>query len=307
MPVELIVLVLLAPVLLVAGQAALAPLETLLWSAGWIHGDADLMPAPARPREVRQYVVYLDGIGKTAPRETRVGRELTARLRDRLPDAVVLAGVLPYAVTNRAMLRRPISGRYWRFLAGHRLRLLLFVNNAMQTFVACDRRYREAYGRGVARTIAAHLGAAGYAPGSGVPVVLLGYSGGAQAACTAAAALSSALGHPPLRLVFIGGFHDGASDLTAVDQVDALVSRADVIERAGVLFFPARWPLMRGSAWNRARRRGAVVEHDLSPARHFGPRCYVSALPGMAEDGVRDPLGVTVDVLLDLVRGRRAR
>jgi hypothetical protein len=298
MLIETVVIVVVAPALFLVGQAVLSPLETLLWSAGWIGDDPDHhLPSSAGPRP-RMFVVYLDGIGKTAPRETRVARELVGKLSDRVRDVAVLTGVLPYAMTNRAMTSRPISGRYWRFLATHRLRPLLFINNALQTFVSCDARYRTPYGRGVAHTIAAHLADAGYQAGSGTPVVLLGYSGGAQAASAAVPFLSEALGRPPLTLVFIGGFHDGTSDLTTTATVHALVSRTDVIERFGTLIFPARWKCFPGSAWNIARRRGAVVEHDLSPARHFGPRSYVSDL---SDGGDASPLDATIDVLAGLL------
>ncbi|MFG1711160.1 hypothetical protein ACFLIM_49210 [Nonomuraea sp. M3C6] len=189
----------------------------------------------------------------------------------------------------------------WEWLR-HHIGLLLFLHNVMQIFVAADRRYRPLYNRAVGAQIAKQLRLAGYQPDSGVPVVLLSYSGGAQVATGAVEELHTQL-RAPLLLITLGGFHNGANDLTHAHHLYQLTSDSDVIERLGTWIFPQRWRLFRRSAWNHALRAGKITAHGLDPATHMGQRSYISP-EAQLPDG-RSHLDRTADAVVALIRGHR--
>ncbi|GAB2574350.1 hypothetical protein [Kribbella endophytica] len=266
--------ILIGPALLAEGL--LARYEVLVYSAGWRSPTAVLpegVPyargaAPDRPPLA--YLVYLDGIGKRRARDTRDGGQLVKALIDGAPELRVLGQVQPYSPLAAPLADRPV----WAWLRSH-VGLLLFLHNVMQTFVAADHRYRPLYNRAVGSQIATQLQLAGYEPDSRIPVVLLSYSGGAQVATGAVDELHRQL-RPPLLLISIGGFHNGANDVTEAEQLHQLTSANDWIERVGTVIFPQRWKAFRWSGWNRAVRDGRVTRHELDPATHVGPTSYIS-------------------------------
>lgn len=285
-------------VLIVAGL--LARFELLVYAARWHPEATELptgMPYAAGPATGRPaaYLVYLDGIGKMRFRDSRDGGRLTDLLIAAAPELRILGHVLPYSPLARELAGR----RGWRWLRRHAA-ITLFVYNVLQIFVAADRRYRPLYNRAVGRQIAAQLRGAGYRPGSGVPIVLLGYSGGAQVAIGAVRELHAELA-APLTVITLGGFHDGSGDLTGARRLHLLTSRSDRIERIGTWIFPLRWPVVRGSAWNRARRAGTTTVHRLDPAHHVGPESYISPQAHLP-DG-RSYLQRTAETIVDIVRG----
>jgi hypothetical protein len=169
----------------------------------------------------------------------------------------------------------------------------------MQTFVAADHRYRPFYNRAVGNQIVGQLRLAGYQPGSGIPVVLLSYSGGAQVATGAVDAIYAQL-QAPLLLIMLGGFHNGANDVTHAQHIHQLTSAYDRIERVGTWIFPQRRRLFRRAGWNRAIRAGKVTVHRLDPATHVGPRSYISP-EAKLPDG-RSHLDRTADTVIELIR-----
>jgi hypothetical protein len=175
---------------------------------------------------------------------------------------------------------------------------LLFLHNVMQIFVAADHRYRPLYNRAVGAQIVTQLRLAGYQPGSGIPVVLLSYSGGAQVATGAVPQLHAQL-RAPLLLITLGGFHNGANDLTRAQHLYRLTSASDRVERVGTWIFPQRWRLFRRSGWNRAVRAGKITVHRLDPATHVGPRSYLSP-QALLPDG-RSHLDHTADTVIALI------
>ncbi|TDD23735.1 hypothetical protein E1218_17405 [Kribbella turkmenica] len=283
-------------------EALLARYEVLAYSVGWRTPVTQLpkgLPyargaAPDRPPAA--YLVFLDGIGKRHFHDSRDGGQLVKALLAGAPELRVLGQVQPYSP-----LAAPLSGRpVWNWLR-RRAGLLLFLHNVMQTFVAADRRYRPLYNRAVGGQIATQLRLAGYQPGSGIPVVLLSYSGGAQVATGAVDELSKQL-RCPLMLILLGGFHNGANDLTQAEHVHQLTSANDRIERVGTWIFPQRWRLFRRTGWNRALRAGRITVHRLDPATHVGPRSYISPT-AMLPDG-RSHLDRTAETVLELIRAR---
>jgi hypothetical protein len=133
-------------------------------------------------------------------------------------------------------------------------------------------------------------------------VVLLSYSGGAQVATGAVDELWSQL-RCPLWLITLGGFHNGANDITHAQHLDRLTSAGDWIERVGTWIFPPRWRLLRWSGWNRAVRAGKVTVYGLDPALHIGPRSYISP-EARLPDG-RSYLDRTADTVIAIIRARR--
>ncbi|WP_405534058.1 hypothetical protein OG787_01630 [Streptomyces sp. NBC_00075] len=293
---------LLGPALI--AEALLARYEVLAYSAGWRAPVTELPAgtpyargaAPDSPPDA--YLVYLDGIGKRRVRDTRDGGQLVKAVLAGAPELRVLGQVQPYSPLADPLADRPA----WTWWLRHHAGLLLFLHNVMQVFVAADRRYRPLYNRAVGSQIATQLRLAGYEPGSGIPVVLLGYSGGAQVATGAVEELHAQL-RCPLTVIMLGGFHNGANDLTHAEHVHRLTSAGDRIERVGTWIFPQRWRLFRGSKWNRADRAGKITVHRLDPATHLGPRSYISP-EGRLPDG-RSYLDRTTETVIAIVRAQR--
>ncbi len=281
-------------------EALLARYELLAYSVGW-RAPTTVLPEgvpyargaePDRPPAA--YLVFLDGIGKRRFQDSRDGGQLVKALIAGAPELRVLGQVQPYSPLADPLAGRPV----WAWLR-RRAGLLLFLHNVMQTFVAADRRYRPLYNRAVGNQIATQLRLAGYQADSGIPVVLLSYSGGAQVATGAVDELHTQL-RCPILLVLLGGFHNGDNDLTHAEHVFHLTSASDRIERVGTWIFPQRWRLFRRTGWNRAVREGKVTVHRLDPATHVGPRSYISPT-AVLPDG-RTHLDRTADTVIDLVR-----
>ncbi|MFJ9902446.1 hypothetical protein ACIRVK_06005 [Streptomyces sp. NPDC101152] len=289
---------LLGPVL--PAEALLARYEVLAYGAGW-RVPATKLPegvpyargaAPDGPPSA--YLVYLDGIGKRRVRDSRDGGQLVEALIAGAPELRVLGQVQPYSPLADPLADRPV----WAWLRRH-IGLLLFLHNVVQTFVAADHRYRPLYNRAVGSQIATQLRLAGYQPDSGMPVVLLSYSGGAQVATGAVGELHTRL-RCPLLLITLGGFHNGANDLTHAVHLHQLTSANDRIEQMATWIFPQRWRLFRRSGWNRAVRAGKITVHRLDPATHFGPQSYISPTAQLP-DG-RSHLDRTADTVIAVIR-----
>ncbi|MFD2797214.1 hypothetical protein ACFS27_26890 [Promicromonospora vindobonensis] len=294
----LVVLLALGPVLLAEGL--LARYELLFYAVGWrepatkLPADLPYARGAAPDRPPAAYLVYLDGIGKRRFTDTRDGGQLVKAVIDGAPELRVLGQVQPYSPLADPLVGRPV----WDWLR-HHVGIVLFLHNVMQIFVAADHRYRPLYNRAVGAQIADQLRLAGYEADSGIPVVLLSYSGGAQVATGAVDELFAEL-RAPLWLITLGGFHNGANDLTHALHLHRLTSSNDWIERVSTRLFPERWRLFRRSAWNRAVRAGKVTAHALDPADHIGPESYISPTAHLA-DG-RSYLDRTTEAVIGIIR-----
>lgn len=294
----IVALLALGPVLLAEGL--LARYELVVYTIGWRESAAALPPEmpyargahPGRPPDA--YLVYLDGIGKRRFTDTRDGGQLVKAIIAGAPELRVLSQIQPYSPLADPLVGRPV----WDWLRRH-AGITLFLHNVMQTFVAADRRYRPLYNRAVGAQIADQLRLAGYEPDNGIPVVLLSYSGGAQVATGAVEELFARL-RAPLWLITLGGFHNGANDLTHAHHLYRLSSTNDWIERVGVALFVQRWRLWRRSPWNRALEAGKITAHSLDPATHVGPQSYISPTARLA-DG-RSYLDRTTEAVIEIIR-----
>ena len=250
------------------------------------------------------FVVYLDGVGRCTARTTPVGRAFADAVTDRLPRWSVVLSVMPNDVLQRPASERPLTGPVWHALH-RRSSGFTLARGVWEAVVALDPRYRDRITHEHTATLTAHLVAAGYRPGSGAPVVLVGLSGGAQTALRAASETARALGGAPLDVVTLGAFANGSADLGGVRRVHAVVSWGDPAELLAVLLFPSRWTAFGVSAWSRAKRSGTVVVRRHDWARHIGQRGYLSGT-AFAPDG-RSRLAQAADVVVAAARQLRDR
>lgn len=296
---------LLAVAFLLAG--VLSPFEALGWWAGW-YGDEERAEGtwPRRSRADR-FVVFLSGINSVSG-EAFAPREVTflARLKRELSDVniVLVDDIFPYSVTERALTGRRVFARFWRY--AHKAKVsgpglagfLINIRNLWQVGVSADSRYGPIYNQGSAKMLLNGLQRHGYVPLSGVPVTLIGYSGGGQVALGAAPHLKSII-HAPISLISLGGVLSADPGLLTLEHLYHLYGKRDTVQRLGFLLFPGRWPLIP-SPWQRAKKRQLIELIDMGPADHTGPDGYLdeeSFLP----DG-RSYLDQTVETMTRLIR-----
>ncbi|CAN5822826.1 hypothetical protein BH24DEI2_BH24DEI2_21530 [soil metagenome] len=273
----------------VSAAMLLAPLEALGWWAGWYNDDAH----PSVPGGVRalvedssaapraHYIVFLDGVAKATPENYDDVQDLLDRLSAALPDAAVLGDVLPYAVSGAPLTTsRPLS-RFWRYARERKLKdannpfgFLINVRNIFQVLVSADKRYGPIYHLGEAQTIIQDLLNHGYRPGSGVPITLIGFSGGAQVAAGVTPFLKRLLS-APIDLISLGGVVSADAGLLDVRYLYHLAGSKDPVEKFSTLLFPGRWSWVASSSWNRAKRRGKFTYIPMGPLTHNGPGNYI--------------------------------
>ena len=217
-------------------SAALAPLESLGWWAGWFgeHEAPGTTPEqpettadPARPaKQVTSYLVYLSGIGAidgtSIPSEESVFLEM---LRTHVPGALLVSDVFPYSVTNAGLTSRRVGKRVFAWVEQRRLnnplaveQLIINLRNMFQVAVSADQRYGPIYNLGVAREIVRAIEKEGDGIIKGVPISILGWSGGGQIALGAAPFLRSML-RAPVRIISVGGVMSDDPGLDSVEHV----------------------------------------------------------------------------------------
>jgi len=271
--------------------AAMAPMESLSWWAGWgpsTAHQASLTTADAAAAEAQAevkaeadlYIVYLSGIGAISgvsiPEEEL---PLVDGLAARVPNAKVIHDVFPYSVTNNGLTGQRGFAAIWRWIEKLRFKnpntLLGFIINArntFQVFVSADKRYGPVYNLGVAQEIAAGLLRHGYRLENPKPIILLGWSGGGQISIGAAAYLAAL--RAPIYIVSLGGLLSDDVGLDYVTHLGHFYGDKDVVQGMGPYLFPGRWPSALTSPWNRAKAAGKFTFIDLGPYMHNGKGNY---------------------------------
>jgi predicted Abi (CAAX) family protease len=297
----------------------LAPVEALGWWAGWYGDDIQTveleaaqaaLEAPETQRSPQQrYVVYLDGVGQTDPDYQPAVAHYLESLEAILPDDICLIkGLMSYSVLNLALTEdRPLAF-FWRLVdrfkdwrwAGLLPALLINLRNVLVVTVSADLRYGPIFNRGIAQQIYTNLLESGYPPWGGVPITLIGYSGGGQIALGALPFLKRVL-RAPIEVISLGGVISGSVQALEAEQLYHLVGTKDSVERLGPLFFPRRWPISRLSYWNRARKRGRISFISLGPVGHQNPGGIMDA-EATLPDG-RTHLQQTLDLTLEILEG----
>ena len=287
--------------------AALSPIESLSWWAGWNDKEAefdDTLPksVPTSAEEAH-FVVYLSGVS------TMTGHYLTDRevrfidqLKQRVPTIEVINDIFPYSPSGAPLLAAPrLLDRFWRLLLARRLKgrtamsFLANLRNIFQVLVSADNRYGPIFNFGASQVISEALLRHGYQPGSGAPVTIIGYSGGAQIGLGATPFLTSSL-DAPVDVIALGGVLASGPGVGAVRKLHRLYGAKDGVHRLGSLFFPERWGVYAHSKWNKAKREGRIIPQSIGVMKHAGPSGYFGV--GEAPDGRR-----YVDHTLDAVAG----
>lgn len=278
----------------------LSPLESLRWWSrrGAVQANRAFAsierpaPRPAREPLPQRFVIYLSGVG-VLDGETLSRRErgMLDDLAEALPGVRVIAEVFPYAADNRGLLQRATS-RMWdalvRWRTANRENLaakLINVRNTLQVAVSADPRYGPTYNAGIAQQVWTALGRHGYTPGCGVPVTIVGYSGGAQMAVGATTMLT--LLGVRVSVVGIGGVFGDDPGLDHVEHLWDVRGSRDRLRLLALVAFPGRWPVNRASTWNHAIDDRRVTVLDAGPAVHDGRGDYFDPRPG--PDGSEPP------------------
>ncbi len=304
--------------LLIAGL--LSPFEALGWWAGW-YGDgieihsthkfperlcAPAGSAPSSEHSVTpsRYVVYLDGISQSSADYPERVQNFLNTLAAALPaDMVFIQDIMAYSALNRPLtVRRPFAS-FWRWV--NRVEtwhpqspLDIFVNlrNTFQVAVSTDNRYGPVFNRGTAQVILNSLRQRSYRPG--LPITLLGYSGGAQVALGAVTYLKYAL-DVPIEVISLAGVLSGNNGVLEIDRLYHLRGDRDLLAKIGAIMFPTRWPLLTWSDWNMARAKGRLQFISLGPVSHNGATGPIDPIAQLPSG--RSHLSQTLDILLDIL------
>ena len=283
-PIYTILLIILLWFLL---SAISAPFEALGWWAGWYGGEVeptvDTPSAPVRRSpalNVSHYFVFLTGIAGAEqevylPRE----KEFLRRVADKVTGAVIVDDIFPYSVINRALTHQRFFAWFWRYTVRRKERggwggFLINFRNLFQVAVSADFRYGPMYNQGSTALILRSLKRYGYEVGSGIPVVLIGYSGGGQIALGSATYLKRTL-KDPIYVIGLGGVMCSDVGLEHIEHLYYIRGRRDTVHLIGPIFFPGRWPMMSGSYWNQAKANGKITVIDMGQMRHNGPGGYL--------------------------------
>lgn len=293
----------------------LSPIETLGWWAGW-YGQGLEDPrshpheAPPQPEQpARHFVLYLDGIANVGGYQYRDVQGLLDGLTADLPDTVVIGNIMPYSVRDVALLseQRPLAP-WWRRMFERKLEqprspLSFSINlrNLFQVLVAADPRYGRIFGRGEAQVMLGALLNAGYLPGSGTPITIIGYSGGVQVGLAATPFLKRAL-KAPVAMISLAGVMASEAGLDWLDIMYHLQSPTDRVPLWGVILFPGRWPIMRRSHWNRMLKSHRLRFVNMGPMTHNGPGSYLDdATLRYGESNLTRTRRVMVDLIAEIL------
>lgn len=294
----------------------LAPLEALGWWAGWYGDDlatqVSAIPTPEPDPEARpisRYVVYLDGVGQSGQEHTPDVAEFLQALQAVLPPEMHLVqGLMMYSVLNRPLDEdRPLAW-IWRWADKMRwqnpaalLGTLVNLRNVLIVAVSADKRYGPIYNQGITQVIYNGLIEQGYQPGSGVPITLIGYSGGGEMSVAAGPHLKRILASP-IEVISLGGVMSANKHFLQLEHLYHLVGDQDTVERIGPIIFPGRWKLFFLSYWNRAKRKGKISIISLGPMGHQVPGGMMD--PQTVLPNGQSCLQTTIGVILSILEGR---
>jgi hypothetical protein len=295
----------------------LSPFESLQWWAGWVGEDAGsdksdpIQPSVAPLDDGRlpvsapaQYVILLTGVGALGTDVDPWEQRLVDLLQQGLQRGVVLAGLFPFSVRRDTLIEKRRTAWIWRRLG--RLReerpslaaRLIDWRNLTQVFVSMDPRYGPIYNKGVEEKVAAALQNLGYGVGSGVPIILIGYSGGAQIALGVTLYLARDL-QAPVSVISLGGVLGDDPSLESIKHLQHLWGDDDLEARMAMAVVPARWPISKRSRWNVAIAAKRVEQTGLGPMAHTGPKGYLD--PDVHVPDGRSHLQVTASTMLEII------
>ena len=258
----------------------LAPFEALGWWAGWYSSDRDTTTLSLNHNKftvtnkvtstASQYIVYLDGIGKSSFKYSFRVAKFLEQLEKSLSkkDYILIKDIIPYSVFNLPLtIGRPLA-KFWLWIEGKtKFGVLILLRNMFQVAVSVDRRYGPIYNRGTAQIVIDRLLACGYQPGSGALITLIGYSGGGQISLGAVPYLKKVLA-APIEVISLAGVISGNTEVTQLEHLYHLVGEKDLVANLTPYLFPQRWSLISWSNWNLAKSRGEISFISLGKVGH---------------------------------------
>ena len=325
---------LLALLAILAVLAIAVPITVLIWWAGWTQRTQpnDQQPNPSPSHQATSvaltlspshsatlsssrtpFLVYFSGVGDISDAyQSRYEDELLDAVKARVPNLVVITDVFGFSVDNLSMTSQRRLGWFWSWVNDVRLRkdsplkragLLINLRNILHVSVSADSRYGPVYNYSVAEMVLQSLVRHGYVVGSGAPVAHLGFSGGGQMALATAGTVAATL-RAPVQVIGMGGIMNANSSLSAITCLTLLYGTNDHVQSLSDWIFPARWPLLKNSAWNRALREGKIQRLCLGPMQHTKRNSYLDGTVYLA-DG-RSYRDVTADAIAAAIRGTRS-
>jgi predicted Abi (CAAX) family protease len=298
----------------------LAPLESLGWWAGWYNDELNASPvsvtdqstSPSSPKSIDRYIVYLDGIAQSGEEYTPDIEDFLRALKPALPSGMELVqGLMMYSVLNKPLDEdRPLAF-LWRLADKMRwtnpaalLGILVNLRNMIIVAVSSDKRYGPIYNQGIAQVIFDELIRRGYQPGSGIPITLIGYSGGGEMSVASAPYLKRSTG-APIDTISLGGVMSANNNFLQLEQLYHIVGDKDNVERIGPIVFPGRWKIFPLSYWNRGKRKGRITIISAGPVGHQVPGGYMD--PNATLPDGRTHLQQTIEMILQILRGEALR
>jgi len=294
--------------------AAISPLETLGWWAGWF-GDTihhEPRPADGQVRLVRpnadSYILFLSGVGRVSSETfSRREQEFLRRLALALPQSVVIDDIFPYSVNNLALTGQPFFAKLWQWALRSKqhgpqlLGYLINLRNIWQVLISADKRYGPMFNQAVAQVFLHALLRYHYDPAEERPVYIIGYSGAGQMAVGATAYLRE-LVQGPIYVISLGGIFDSDPGLLAATHFYHLYGTRDRSHFLG-LIAPGRWRFFPASEWNRARRQGQVTLRNIGPMGHTGRGGYLDAKHSLPDGTpfVDHTVGVLAEIVHETV------
>ncbi|MCP4314707.1 MAG: hypothetical protein GY789_01370 [Hyphomicrobiales bacterium] len=291
-----------------------APFEAMTWWSRWTTDppeDADDKGGSSRhlhnekptAAEKKAVVFFVTGIGTiTGERHPQLEQYFLEELKKRLPYATIIDDFFPYSPAGIPLTGQRTFARFWRYSGRHRAFVtqnLIRLRNMFQVLVAADGRYGPIYSAGSFRIMREKLMQNGHAPQSRQPVILLGYSGGAEISLGAAPFLHGEF-RSRLTLLSLGGVLSSHPGIESLDRIVHIQGSVDKVAKLGGFFFIHRWPIFGKSHWNQARKRGMISTIRLKGIAHNGPGGYLDAENSQEGTG-RSNLDQTLTAILDVV------
>ncbi|MCY6381001.1 hypothetical protein [Hoeflea prorocentri] len=261
-----------------------APFEAMTWWSRWTSDpdgepvEEDTETVSGLSKEKEAVLFYVTGIGTiTGERHPQLEQGFIDALKRAMPNVTVIDDFFPYSPAGIPLTGQRIFARFWRFSGRHRAFVtqnLIRLRNMFQVLVAADGRYGPIYSAGTYRIMREKLLARGHGPHSGRPVIMLGYSGGAEISLGAAPFLHGEF-ESRLTLLSLGGVLSSHPGIAALDRIVHLQGSADRVARIGGTFFVHRWAIFGRSHWNQARKQGLISQVAMADMSHNGPGGYL--------------------------------
>jgi predicted Abi (CAAX) family protease len=299
--------------------AIVAPLQSLGWWAGWYGEKVEskenqkiVEPLNSDGNSITRYVIYLDGISHPRFNYLPDIEQFLDQLAASLPKNVVLVRKFtPNSDVNITQNSDIPLSFLWRLadtfkVSRYQVWTSIFTKiiiNIIDFLIVCfsaDHRYGKIYNQAIAQVICNSLINHHYQPSSGVPITLVGFSGGGQISMGVVPFLKQAL-NAPIDVISLAGIMGGNTNALKLEHLYHFVGEKDLLERWGTIIFPKRWPILFLSYWNRAKRKGKVTIFSLGPVSHSGSGSAFDDTKFLP-DG-RSYLRQTLDIVVAIIKG----